>query len=419
MSRYNTYTDNLLEYVTLNIDINMLSEYSDLPTEYPSLQLLFDNIGKSYDINGIYLFEYKNNRFVCVMESDCFDAIHSVDDWLLEKTDDFLNALYSDDIYHFECVNDFHSEYIAAKSLRSLDRDSSFLLCVSVDLDYMNYLRRGFMYANIVMYILIGSLLVVGIVFVIRQRIIKPVLALENSTRLFEAVCKESEDLDKLIFDVPELRYDDEIRSLADTIWSMSVCIRSYVKNLVKARDKIVDMRDDLEDTQNALEKVTTIAYMDGLTGVHNKLAYEQYKDMLRSSVIDSDIRFGIVMIDVNYLKRMNDTYGHEKGDIYLKNCCDFICAIFEHSPVFRVGGDEFVVVLENVDYDNKAMLMYKFGYLMHASDRALSPWEQLSMAIGYSDYSKFNGDTVDSVYKRADENMYVNKSEMKATRID
>lgn len=66
-------------------------------------------------------------------------------------------------------------------------------------------------------------------------------------------------------------------------------------------------------------------------------------------------------MIDLNYLKLINDNFGHDKGNIAIKKICNIVCVTFKHSPVFRIGGDEFVVILENEDYDNIHTLIKQF----------------------------------------------------------
>ena len=50
--------------------------------------------------------------------------------------------------------------------------------------------------------------------------------------------------------------------------------------------------------------------------------------------------KLGIAIVDLNFLKKINDTYGHEKGNLAIKKLCFIICHIFQHSPVFRIGGD-------------------------------------------------------------------------------
>jgi diguanylate cyclase (GGDEF)-like protein len=87
---------------------------------------------------------------------------------------------------------------------------------------------------------------------------------------------------------------------------------------------------------------------------VQNKRAYDHEVSRLNEE-IESDpqhAKFGIVMVDLNDLKKMNDVYGHEKGDMGITILCAVVCSIFKYSAVFRIGGDEFAVILEGDDYD-------------------------------------------------------------------
>ncbi|MCR5405000.1 MAG: GGDEF domain-containing protein, partial [Butyrivibrio sp.] len=129
--------------------------------------------------------------------------------------------------------------------------------------------------------------------------------------------------------------------------------------------------------------------------------------------------KFAIAMIDLNFLKKMNDSYGHDKGNLAIKKLCMLVCNIFSHSPVFRIGGDEFVIILKNRDYDNANELIYKFNseIEMISHDDNLEPWDRISAAIGVAYYDSKTDKTVDEVFKRADANMYKRKQEMKALR--
>ena len=95
------------------------------------------------------------------------------------------------------------------------------------------------------------------------------------------------------------------------------------------------------------------------------------------------------------------------------------VCKNFAHSPVFRIGGDEFVIVLENEDYDNASFLVEKFRSTLEeiARDDFLEPWEKVSAAIGWTMFDPENDKGVQSVFKRADNLMYEDKKAMKATR--
>ena len=97
------------------------------------------------------------------------------------------------------------------------------------------------------------------------------------------------------------------------------------------------------------------------------------------------------------------------------------VCEIFEHSPVFRIGGDEFIVILKNRDYRNVDSLIADFNKNLEdvQKDDTLQPWEQISAAIGYAKFDKKIDSTVDDVFKRADKAMYERKVAMKAERKD
>ena len=138
---------------------------------------------------------------------------------------------------------------------------------------------------------------------------------------------------------------------------------------------------------------------------LHKKINYDHFTE------------FGIVMIDLNNLKVINDSFGHEKGNIAIRMICSLVCRKFAHSPVFRVGGDEFVVILENDDYNKPEVLVKELRREIEAisSKESLEPWERISAAIGWTIYDPKKDKNVESVLKRADALMYENKKEMKA----
>ena len=164
-------------------------------------------------------------------------------------------------------------------------------------------------------------------------------------------------------------------------------------------------------------------AYQDALTGVKNKGAYtvsaRMLNDAIRLSSADKTPEFAIVMLDCNNLKKINDQYGHEKGDIYLKTACELICRVFTHSPVFRMGGDEFAAILQNDDYDDRKDLMTRFNvYTEQINLDATEPWEEVHIAKGMAVYDPSKDIGVESVLQRADERMYADKKRSKARRF-
>jgi diguanylate cyclase (GGDEF)-like protein len=153
-------------------------------------------------------------------------------------------------------------------------------------------------------------------------------------------------------------------------------------------------------------------ASIDALTGVRNKHAYLETEVHMDQMIYEhSSPAFAIVMMDVNDLKKVNDSAGHQAGDQYLRSACKIICDIFKHSPVFRVGGDEFAVIAQGVDYENiEERIDQMSGHNAEAKRSG-----GIVIACGMS---KFDNDAcVASVFERADNKMYINKNSLKEDR--
>ena len=120
---------------------------------------------------------------------------------------------------------------------------------------------------------------------------------------------------------------------------------------------------------------------------------------------------YGVAVFDVNGLKEVNDKLGHEAGDEYIKSACTLICKQFRHSPVFRIGGDEFVVILKGDDYENREALEKEFEEKVD-NNKANGG---VTVASGITAYVADIDDSYNDVFKRADELMYVRKQALKA----
>lgn len=150
-------------------------------------------------------------------------------------------------------------------------------------------------------------------------------------------------------------------------------------------------------------------ANQDALTGVKNKHAYADAEGELNARIAAGEnVEFGIVVCDLNDLKLANDTKGHQAGDDLLKQACSTICNVFKHSPVFRIGGDEFAVILQGSDYEHRDELIEEFASINreHSIDNdAVVAW---GISISQGD------ENVAAVFERADSAMYENKRRIK-----
>ena len=162
-------------------------------------------------------------------------------------------------------------------------------------------------------------------------------------------------------------------------------------------------------------------AYRDTLTGFLNRTAYFEYSLKLDEQIAAGTAAFSVLMIDVNFLKKVNDTYGHEKGNIYLKSASELISSVFDTERLYRVGGDEFVIILEGNAQNEAEGLIRKFRDEVRKKqeNESLQPWERVSAAIGIAVYEKEKDHGSDAVLKRADQDMYAEKVAMKAERQD
>lgn len=126
-------------------------------------------------------------------------------------------------------------------------------------------------------------------------------------------------------------------------------------------------------------------------------------------------LEFAVCMFDCNDLKAVNDENGHDKGDIYLRETAAIICEVYRHSPVFRVGGDEFAALLLNRDFENRDELMRLFDRKCAEKRRdAELAWEKVSVARGMAVYDPEEDKSVNDVVRRADKLMYENKWNIK-----
>ena len=160
------------------------------------------------------------------------------------------------------------------------------------------------------------------------------------------------------------------------------------------------------------LEDARRIMYVDSLTGVKNKLAfYEKEKELEEALDKGEQLEFGVIVFDVNDLKRINDNYGHEAGDRWIRTACNLICDIFKRSPVYRIGGDEFTVIIENKDYDNREKLLEKFNKIVESNVGN----DKVVVASGCAIYNREHDFSFKTIFDRADYKMYLRKEELKS----
>ena len=158
-------------------------------------------------------------------------------------------------------------------------------------------------------------------------------------------------------------------------------------------------------------------AFRDALTRTGNRTGYLDKQKELQAMMDAGRIsEYAIILVDINNLKKVNDEQGHDQGDILIKNASRIICSVFDHSPVYRIGGDEFVVILTEHDYANRHELLAQLAKANIGCDRSCFLEKgEASFSYGMAEYRKEKDAAVEEVFNRADQAMYRHKKEMKA----
>jgi len=184
-------------------------------------------------------------------------------------------------------------------------------------------------------------------------------------------------------------------------IFSLSVMFTNYNYMLKKQKEK-----------ETALLQAQDRMNTDPLTGVKSKHAFLEFETEINMHITGgTPSPFAVAVCDVNGLKYINDTYGHKAGDEHIRKASHMVCDFFQHSPVFRIGGDEFVGVLTGRDFDSRSEIM---AALNKVSEEHIKSGEVV-IAAGYSDYIPDKDHALHDAFERADALMYDNKQALKA----
>lgn len=171
--------------------------------------------------------------------------------------------------------------------------------------------------------------------------------------------------------------------------------------------------------TIHVAKAIVKLAYTDTLTGLKNKTAYKEMVDNIDKKITNQEnIRFAVIVIDINDLKKVNDALGHEHGDLLIQDASDIIKHVWSDKEIYRIGGDEFVVIILDNDIEKLQRDINKFekqiiDFRLNNKERNI----HMDMAIGMAIYDvDIDSEFVD-VFRKADIAMYDNKKQKKKKR--
>ena len=388
-----------------------LSETEDFATIYQQIRGIQD----VNDVDCIYVafVETESEKFVYLVDAaeedacpiGCFDPLYEENQRLLEDpTVGF--PTYTTDTEEYG--------YLATSGTAIYNDDGEVVGYAMVDVSMEDIAsRRNSMLSFLLGLQALVIVLVTAIsIAMVNRAVVRPVNQLSQAAKDY----RSGEELtDHNFFKALDIHTHDEIEDLSESMKKMEQDLNDKIANLLQTTNELTESRMEAS-------MMSEIAMNDALTGVRNKRAYDRDIQVLEQSLDDASggaADFGLAVIDLNNLKKINDTYGHEKGDIAIKNLCDVVCSVFAHSPVYRIGGDEFTVILKGQDLERIETLVDQFNSaLLHPGEAAdLEPWEKVTAAIGYARFDADRDGSPYETFRRADSAMYHQKQEMKARR--
>ena len=371
----------LRPYITDNLDVRVISY--NVPVYFNGqfvgvIGIELDYSAMAAQVDNITLYE---NGYAFITEADGTIVYHphmSIPE--LEAREKAPDGIVSEDSIVRYSYKD--TEKLAYR-LPLINGD---LLTVSAPLSEINASWHKWIAAIIIAFLV---LLFVFIAFIRKYS--------EQITKPLQKLTEAAEQIDEGNYDCT-LDYDgkDEIGALTNTFRRVTENLKEYISRL------------------------NDLAYADALTSVHNRGAFEiMIRDMqTRLDQPEGSPVFAVCMFDCNFLKQINDKYGHDKGDIYLKETARIICDVFEHSPVFRIGGDEFVAILQERDYENREALLRLFDEkCAEKRESETDPWKKVDVSRGMADYDPQKDQSIADVVRRADRAMYEDKRSTGNTR--
>ena len=187
-------------------------------------------------------------------------------------------------------------------------------------------------------------------------------------------------------------------------------------KHILCGMENIDDEVREKEAQAKNLLSAERMARRDELTGIKNKNAFAEHSQVLDGKIRTGshDFNFAVLMCDLNDLKMLNDTRGHAFGDEALQRSSGMICDVFKHSPVFRIGGDEFVAIVTDYDYDRREQFVKELRERSEKNGRLKSGPE---LAVGLAVYDPYKDNSFSDVFARADRDMYENKNLIKSRK--
>lgn len=359
------YHDQLIGVVGMDIDFKIIQEIvSETNTYQTGYAFLVDNNSTIlYHKNikpGTNLITYNNGEF-----KDMADIIKIEDSQYIPK----------------ELVEYVYGGTEKKATFRILENDMRFILTVpSSEVD--SQANSLLLQICTTMFVIVTIAII--LTFIFSRRLVKPLLELTEASKKIA-----SGDLNVKI----EHKSHDELGILAESFQQTIIHLERYFSS------------------------IKSLAYQDSLTGIKNKTAYLEKVIEIDEDIKQKKAQFAIIVFDINGLKLVNDSYGHSAGDLLIINSCKIFSKVFIKHSIYRIGGDEFVVIIQNISEEECYQLIHKFNNEIGTFNNSSLSQHKISIAHGLAIFNPSNDKYFKDVFERADKNMYLDKNHTKTSK--
>ncbi len=427
IEKHITMANGLTELMIKKLDTEKIDDYIQYNysmEEYNEILKTYYTLKDSYmDVTFLYVYRFYKDandqaRATVVIDLDeeyttnvpqsnidWIGEVYVADDVFAKDIDDMLTQRHA--IWHIVNARIEDGEVgkrllTYAKPVFNDDGEYVCSVCVDFSLDDMYGKGISFIMDMLVIVTIFSSFILFYISYQLGKILFRPVSQLTKTITSFK-------------YETDDDRFNN-VRRLEDlNLQAGNELDDLYHALLLSTKDSAYYMAS-FNRTQNELKEVNEVVSKDALTHVRSKSAYQSYIEEIDKSIAKGHHKYAVIMADINNLKYVNDTFGHRYGDEYIKSCAHLICVGFKHSPVFRIGGDEFVIILTDESYDNKEELLKQIQKTFDEqyNDTSRKVYERYSASFGMAAFDPQKDHMYTDMFVRADHNMYNAKKQFK-----
>ncbi len=348
---YSRMGEGVTNLMAMEVDPDRTDEYIEenfSSEEYNRvLDRLYDLKNNYPDVLYMYVYRITYDGGVVVFDLDSEEGVHDADKpgSLYELDEAFI--YYIDDLVAGRqtpaMTGDTEDGYLLT------DSKGNYQCHVCVDFSVDQIHRKDIRFVSGTMLMLLAAVLLILVIDIynIQHWVSRPLNRMKTTTDKFSYETEQDHENNIRLMEQLGIHTGDEIEDIYHIFISFMKNNLLYIKRLNKAYS-------DILEKDAAIGQISQKAYRDPLTGAGSKAAYDKAAEALDRS----GQPFAVAVFDINNLKYVNDSFGHNAGDSYIRGCCGVLAEVIGLDRLYRVGGDEFAALFPGGDDESVGRLI-------------------------------------------------------------